>query len=80
MLGNPVVADGAELVRATFLSEDDHQQRDNARDQRDRRSYPEQSALSVKHDPVRVPAASRYLFGTLVGSEVSLRDADGDRS
>jgi hypothetical protein len=52
MLGNPVVADGAELVHAhvTRSRKNDDQQRDNASNQTYRRSYPEHSALSVKHD------------------------------
>ena len=74
MLSNPLIAHGAKFVNVSrTFGEDDHHQRDHASDQRHRRSYPEHSALSVKHDPVRVPAASRYLLGMRVDSEVRLR-------
>jgi hypothetical protein len=72
MLGNPVGADRAELIRAdlTFLREDDHQQRDNARDQRDRRDDPAHSERSLKvgrryaQDAflVRLPAVVEFLM------------------
>src|ERR1700694_5443468 len=80
MLNNPVVAHAAKFVNVSgTFGEDDHHQRDNASDQRHRRSYPEHSALSVNTSGC-FPSASRCLFGTLVGSEVCLRGWSGEPS
>jgi hypothetical protein len=50
MLGNPAVGYGAKFVNVSgTFGEDDHYQRDNASNERHRRSYPEHSAFSVKH-------------------------------
>ena len=62
------------------VCENDHHQRDNGSDQRHCRSYPEHSALSVKHEPslsgsVRKPSWHACRFQGLPS-----RDADDDRS